>query len=646
MESTQNAGHVPEARKRHRLLRTKVERNCPNSKKFGSLMPTREWLPKSLVPLARAEFAKLLANVVAHNHPEAFQANGPERNDRIRQAETAWLQLLMFPKACLRSFRRGQRPIQALAFTRNLLLRWRAGERLTLWAEIPEATGQRKQQDPDKLRQEQVQRLVAMGRLSQATQRLTSPGLAADTAEVRSKLKEKFPPYKIEDWPARAAPPPAGEITAQEVFKAVMSIKKRAGPGASGLRGDFLRQCLGSKGDDPFTLILRDFLQLLADGQAPSGLRPWLSGGVLIGTGKAGKSLTEDARPIVTGEVLRKLVFKCTLRHDLKAAQERLEPKQLAVGTAGGAEVMAHATRRWLDRARHQTNTVLLQSDIRNAFNCAFPHEFLQDCAAFLPSSAKWADYVYGRPSHLCYSGELRTSARGQQGCPSMGPLFCLLRQRQSMEARVGKPCPTFQPEFSDDSFSGGRTEDVLSCFKEEIRLAGKYGLTFDLAKCTVYLPAGAAYQGDLSEFVNMGVTIKSGDNIEMLKSLVCATEEGAQGFCMRRQAELDETFRALAALPQKHVALHLLRHCMGGNTVNYLLRTAPKIFTGPLLKHFDSKSRECLEEILGYTLSEESWAQRSSRLLRGGWGCSLRAVRRIALSWLQFGPLGPWCKR
>ena len=134
---------------------------------------------------------------------------------------------------------------------------------------------------------------------------------------------------------------------------------------------------------------------------------------------------------------------------------------------------------------------------------------------------------------------------------PLHGPPYsvCLLRQRQSMEARVGKPCPTFEPEFSDDSFSGGRTEDVLSCFKEEIRLAGKYGLTFDLAKCTLYLPAGAAYQGDLSEFVNMGVTIKSGNNIEMLKSLVRATEEGAQGFCMRRQAELDETFRALAAL-------------------------------------------------------------------------------------------------
>ena len=44
-----------------------------------------------------------------------------------------------------------------------------------------------------------------------------------------------------------------------------------------------------------------------------------------MGVGKSDKPLDEDARPIVAGEVWRKLIFKCTFAADKKHGMEQLE---------------------------------------------------------------------------------------------------------------------------------------------------------------------------------------------------------------------------------------------------------------------------------------------------------------------------------
>ena len=295
-------------------------------------------------------------------------------------------------------------------------------------------------------------KLVGLGRLSQALQRLTSPGLAEPTAQVRSKLLAKFPPCPPSPSGGEAqAPPPPGEIEALALARALRSLKAGAGPGPSGLRPDFLKQLLGAD-DEPILPLFRDFAQLLADGEAPEGVREWLGGGALVGVGKRGVSLREDARPIVMGETWRKAVFKATLRMDLSQVKERLLPKQLAVGVASGVEAMVHAARLWVERARVNSDYVLLKRDVRNAFNCALPQEFLKDCDMYMPNSARFARFCYGKPSHLVFKGgvEAGASARGQQGCPLMGALFCLIRHRLASEAHEGLVGPEFEPEFAE----------------------------------------------------------------------------------------------------------------------------------------------------------------------------------------------------
>ena len=208
--------------------------------------------------------------------------------------------------------------------------------------------------------------------------------------------------------------------------------------------------------------------------------------------------LDQDARPIVMGVTWRKVAFKCTLALDKQSIRDRLLPTQLAVGVSCGAEVMVHAARHWIHQNRQRNNYVLLQKDIRNAFNELLPHEFLQDAQQHAPASARFAAYCYGSPTNLVYQGTVERCSRGQQGCPIMGPLFCLTRQRMVEEARrlSSRPPPDFEPAFADDAFSGGNVDDVFEAFHHELQLAHKFGLHVDPSKCTLYLLAEDQFRG------------------------------------------------------------------------------------------------------------------------------------------------------
>ncbi|CAE7237140.1 STRN3, partial [Symbiodinium natans] len=390
----------------------------------------------------------------------------------------------------------------------------------------------------------ETERLVGLGRISQALHRLTSLGLASDTPAVRAALLAKFPaiPPGREVVGRHPAAPP-GHIEMDVFLRALRSFAVGVGPGPDGLRAEFLKSMIGDSEDDPVLLYMRDFAQLLGDGLAPTYLRPWLAGGQLIGVGKHDSlgrpiALIADARPIVMGLTWRKLVFKCTLQMDKATLRERLLPDQMAVGVVCGAEAMLHATREWLASNRHQPDCVLLQTDISNAFNTLLPAQFLQDAATYAPASARFAEYYYGTPSRLVYQRESVECARGQQGCPLMAPLFCLSRCRLIEEARRNnpRPSPGFSPAFADDSFSGGSVDEVWEQFRQELQLADAYGLHVDPRKCTLYLLAGERFRGDVSRFQSLGVRKVTGADVLMLKTPISENADFLQSFQEEKQ--------------------------------------------------------------------------------------------------------------
>ena len=96
--------------------------------------------------------------------------------------------------------------------------------------------------------------------------------------------------------------------------------------------------------------VLRQFLQIFVDAEVLDTLQPWLAGGSLVGIGKIEKSgrsvaLDRDARPIMMGQVFRKLAFKYRFHLDAEGIKIRLLLHQLAMAVAGGAEAFIHSAR-------------------------------------------------------------------------------------------------------------------------------------------------------------------------------------------------------------------------------------------------------------------------------------------------------------
>ena len=112
--------------------------------------------------------------------------------------------------------------------------------------------------------------------------------------------------------------------------------------------------------------------------------------------------------------------------------------------------------------------------------------------------------------------------------------LFCLVRRRLVEEAQqnIGIHLP-FAPEYADDGFSGGRVEDTWKLFQEELRLADKYGLRYDLGQCRLYLLAGDGFRGGVSPFQGLGVHVDATYDIQMLKIPISRSPEFLKNWCL-----------------------------------------------------------------------------------------------------------------
>eukprot|EP00973_Karenia_brevis_P048832 6774434-Karenia_brevis.AAC.1 len=102
-----------------------------------------------------------------------------------------------------------------------------------------------------KAREERVNRLAGLGRIGQAIQGIISPGVAADTVKVESKLKGKFPTRERQVDVEGQVLPEATAAEVEDFIRQVRSFKSGAGSGPTGLKPQFLKDMVGEGGDDP-----------------------------------------------------------------------------------------------------------------------------------------------------------------------------------------------------------------------------------------------------------------------------------------------------------------------------------------------------------------------------------------------------------
>jgi hypothetical protein len=158
--------------------------------------------------------------------------------------------------------------------------------------------------------------------------------------------------------------PQATGTEVEHFIKQLENFEVGAGAGPTGLGPQFIQELVGVSGDDPCVDAMHQVAVLFAEGRVPKYLRKWYGGGTLIGIGKDGKPLDEDARPIVIGEVWRRIAGKLTLVKDTESLGGWLRPYQTAVGMKSGAEVICHTMRQWWERNADNQRYVLLKKNI------------------------------------------------------------------------------------------------------------------------------------------------------------------------------------------------------------------------------------------------------------------------------------------
>lgn len=216
---------------------------------------TRDFVGKGLLPKAEREFLACVTKILLHNRSDAWDHVGTGADTVAHQrCRLAWTELWMFSKTCLSVLPGGQAKKQRNAnITANRLDRWAGGERKSLWDEVlPKASGSRRKNASDSeaaqqhKRQEAAVSLARRGLPGKAVQRLSGPGLAANTPLIEGIMRSKF----VDPLPHQATstrpPTPASNILSEEsVVSTARSFKKGAGPGPSGLRPDFVKQVVG-----------------------------------------------------------------------------------------------------------------------------------------------------------------------------------------------------------------------------------------------------------------------------------------------------------------------------------------------------------------------------------------------------------------
>ena len=159
------------------------------------------------------------------------------------------------------------------------------GERASLWQDLPiYRRPQTKEHPGESAKIQQQQRCIALtseGGYSNASKALTSPPPLGQTAETTAQLREKHPSSSLPidlSTLGNANSTLVPHITTASAEESIRSFHRLSGGGPSGLRPIHLKNCLSTEHRDEFVERCTALVNLLAKGDAPESLAPFLAG--------------------------------------------------------------------------------------------------------------------------------------------------------------------------------------------------------------------------------------------------------------------------------------------------------------------------------------------------------------------------------
>ena len=287
---------------------------------------------------------------------------------------------------------------QAALATLRRCQRWLAGERMDLWEELrarPRAT----RSTADSTTATQHSRccaLAAEGELSRACAALTEPAPLPPSQATFEQLSAHHPQSAMPDvsrlGPARPAAVP--ELSSEAVIGALKTFPRASAPGPSGLRADHIKETLATAHGDEVTAHLVGLCQLLAKGEAPAVVAPYLGGARLHALPKKNGGV----RPIAVGETIRRLVGKVLCHATRDDSTIFLASAGWSRRQTGGRGSCSHRSAMGRTQ-RRDSRQVLLKVDFQNAFNSVDRFALLSETRALSPGPAGWIGAIAPPPS-------------------------------------------------------------------------------------------------------------------------------------------------------------------------------------------------------------------------------------------------------
>ena len=298
-----------------------------------------------------------------------------------------------------------------------------------------------------------------------------------------------------------------------------------------------------------------------------------------------------NIRPIVMGEVFRRLVSKLCTNKVAAAASAFLQPFQFGVGIPNGIEAILHAFNNLIRSNSLDSSPVLLLIDFINAFNMINRHSFLKIVKDSFPAIFPWVHYCYSVSAPLYLEAFIIWAQTGvQQGDP-LGPLLFSLvldKHLSQMQVRFNLRVAA----YLDDVTTAGTLHNSLDALRY-LQVFGPLDGLFLSSKSKLWspvvpIPQSLSFESTGSTNVEshrpLPFEIINDSGVALLGGFISRDSHFILHHTFQRVHKWQKSVELLNQFADPQIQLLLLRACNGIPKLNYLLRTlAPSLITPAL---------------------------------------------------------------
>ena len=507
-----------------------------------------------------------------------------------------------------------------------------------------------------------IKGLIEEGAFSKATKHLTSEGVVSlSDPVVVEKLRNLHPiglPVPLGDtFPT----PPLGpsKITGdaeeweQWCLNSIARFPAGSAPGPSGLRPAHLKDCIRKAGAArQLRTGLASFVHCAIDGKLDMAIQRVLCTSNLIPLKKKDGGI----RPIAVGDTIRRLIGKVLLSHpDVKAEICTLQPRQCGVGVPYAAELIGMGTQRVAevfstDCDPSSPDFVVMQVDVRNAFNTLDRSAMLTQCLKKTPTIYNWLSWCYADPCALiCQGHQVATSSCGVHQGDALGPIGFALGLEQALdECKTEEDVLPWSCWYLDDGTLVGNL-DTIGCFVQKLVPAlSKIGLQVNLSKCTLWGP-GVHREEDMNDALpdtwdtshplRTVPIVPYGPSKGITVLGVPCDAKGSTTHADRVWQEVvlktTDTLAKLKLIPESQLQHCLLRYCLDACKVNHLMRSTLLETGVQPMQDLSEALQTAACGFMGCGITVNAWEQATMPIRHGGLGIkdpvTIRPFARIA---------------